>query len=200
VSIPDQKTVFTGDIILQVNQYFRVTSKSDIGSWIASLDKIFKNNTEIKNVVAYHLGVLPGAVLRNFFDSLKTMGHMQRQKKSAVERLRAMISASNVMEAVNKFKDQFLKNRNEEYFIWEGDLLSLTREYMEKEKFDEAMIILKMCEKIFPNSTMVLYNQAKIFAKEGKNHLAIEAYEKMLRIDPTNYYYAEKIFQLKNSK
>jgi|GEM_PF-1958605 len=200
VSIPDQKTVFTGDIILNTDQYQRVTSKSDIGSWIACLDKIFENNSEIKHIVAYHIGVLPRTVLRDFFDTLKKMGHMQRQKKSAVERLRAMISASNVREAVNKFNDQFLKNRNKGYFIWIGDLLSLTREYMGKGKNDEAMIILKMCEKIFPNSAMVLYNQAQIFTKEGKNHFAIEAYQKMLGIDPTNYYYAEQIFQLKNSK
>ena len=84
----------------------------------------------------------------------------------------------------------FVKN------IW----LSLVTEYREKEKYDEAIMILKMYEKIFPNSTRVLYSQATIFTKEGKNNLAIEAYKKMLSIDPTKYYYAEMIYQLENSK
>jgi glyoxylase-like metal-dependent hydrolase (beta-lactamase superfamily II) len=197
VSIPDQKTIFTGDIILRMDRYQRVTSKYDIGSWIACLDKVFKNNSEIKHVVAYHAGVLPVTVLRDFYDTLKKMETAQREKESAVDRLRVMISGSNVREAIKRFEAQFLKKRNEHYYIWEGDLLILVGEFLEKEKYTEAMIILKMYEKIFPNSTRVLFNQTEIFTKQGKNRLAVEAYQKMLEIDPTNYFYLEKIFHLK---
>ena len=198
VCIPGEKIVFTGDLLLAKDQYHRVKSNSDIESWIACLGKIVKSKNEIKSIVAYHVGILPGTVLSNFYDSLKAMRNEQLQKKSAVDSLRAMISILNLQDAVNKFEDQFLKNRNEEYFIWEGDLLSLAKEYEDTEKYDEAIMILKMGEKIFPNSTRVLYGQARIFTKEGENHLAIEAYKKMLSIDPTNYYYVEMIFQLKN--
>lgn len=177
-----------------------MNSKSEIEPWIASLDRITKSNNEVKNVVAYHVGVLPGVVLRDFQDSLRTMRNEKRQKKSAVDNLRAMSSTLNVQEAVNKFEDQFLKNRNEMYFIWEGDLLSLSGDYQEKEKYSEALILLKMYEKIFPNSTRVLYSQANIFTVEGEQVLAIEAYKKMLRIDPTNFYYVEKIVQLENGQ
>ncbi|MFC1726557.1 hypothetical protein ACFL4T_13120, partial [candidate division KSB1 bacterium] len=200
ISIPDESVVFMGDIIFPNDRYQRVTSKSDIGIWIGCLDKIVKSNSEIKSVVAYHVGVLPGKDLIAFHDSLKTMRNEQLQKKSAVVSLKEMIAASNVQDALNKFEDQFLKNRNENYFIWEGDLLSLATEYRQKEKYDEAILILKMYEEIFPNSTRPLYYQAIIFTKRGENHLAVEACKKMLNIDPTNYYYAEMIFELENSK
>jgi len=200
VSIPEENIVFMGDIIQAFDRYHRVNSKSEIEPWIASLDRIAKSNNDVKNVVAYHVGVLPGVALRDFQDSLRTMRNEQRQKKSAVDSLRAMSSTLNVQEAVNRFEDQFLKNRNEKYFIWEGDLLSLAGDYQEKEKYGEALILLKMYEKIFPNSTRVLYSQANIFTVQGEHRLASEAYKKMLRIDPTNFYYVEKIFQLENGQ
>jgi tetratricopeptide (TPR) repeat protein len=200
VSIPEENIVFMGDIIQAFDRYHRVNSKSEIEPWIASLDRITKSNNDVKNVVANHVGVLPGVVLSDFQDTLRTMRNEQRQKKSAVDSLRAMSSTLNVQEAVNNFEDQFLKNRNEMYFTWEGDLLSLADAYREKEKYSEALMLLKMYEKIFPNSTRVLYSQANIFTVEGEHHLAIEAYKKMLRIDPTNFYYVERIFQLENGQ
>ena len=45
-----------------------------------------------------------------------------------------------------------------------------------------------------------MFSQANIFSGQGKNHLAIDAYEKMLRIDPNNFYYVEKIFELERSQ
>ena len=198
VSIPEENIVFMGDIIQAFDRFFRVNSKSEIDPWISSLDRIINNNNEVKKVVAYHVGVLPGAVLRDFRESLIAMRNEQRQKKTAVDSLRAMIATSTVQEAVIRFEDQFLNNTNDTFFIWEGDLLSLAVDYQEKEKYSEALMLLKMYEKIFPNSTRILFSQANIFASEGRNSLAIDAYKKMLRIDPTNFYYVEKIFQLKN--
>ncbi len=198
ISIPKENVVFTGDIIFPNDRYQRVNSKSDIGRWIDCLDKIVNSNNELKSVVAYHVGVLPGKDLNVFHDSLKTMRNEQLQKKSAVVRLKELIVASNVQEALDKFEDQFLKNSKKNYFIWEGDLLSLATEYRQKEKYDEAILILKMYEEIFPHSTRPLYFQAVIFTQKGKNHLAVEALRKMRKIDPTNHYYAEMIFQLEN--
>lgn len=200
VSIPEEHTVFTGDVIFPNDPYQPVKSKSDIGSWIACLDKIFENNIEVKHVVAYHVGILPGAALREFYDTLKKMGDIQRQKKSAVDQLREMISASSIKEAVKNFEDRFLKNRNDGYYIWEGDFLALANEYRVKKKYDNALVILKMYEKLFPKSTRPLYFQGLIFTTMGKKKPAIEAYQKMLVLDPTNYYYAGLIFQLKNSQ
>ena len=198
VSIPEENIVFTGDLLRAMDQYYDVKSNSDIESWIACLDKIVNSKNEIKNIVAYHVGILPGSILIDFYNSLKAMRNEQRHKKSAVDSLREMLSVLNIQDALTKFEDQFIKNRNEECFIWEGDLLSLAKEYEDKEKYDKAVKILKMSEKIFPNSTRILYGQARIFTELGENHLAIEAYKKMLSIDPTNYYYVEMIFQLKN--
>ena len=42
----------------------------------------------------------------------------------------------------------------------------------------------------------VLYNQAAIFTKEEKNQLAVEVYKKILKLDPTNYSCAVRIYQL----
>ena len=189
-----------GDIIQAFDRFFSVNSKSEIDPWISSLDRIINDDNEVKKVVAYHVGVLPGAVLRDFRASLIAMRNEQRQKKTAVDSLRAMIATSTVQEAVIRFEDQFLNNTNDTFFIWEGDLLSLAVDYQEKEKYSEALMLLKMYEKIFPNSTRILFSQANIFASEGRNSLAIDAYKKMLRIDPTNFFYVEKIFQLKNGR
>jgi tetratricopeptide (TPR) repeat protein len=199
VSIPEEKVVFMGDILMSRDQYHRVSSKSNIEHWIHSLDKVYKNNSDIKKVVAYHVGVLAGKALKNFQNSLKARRREQRQKKSAVDSLRAMISESNVQEAVNMFEDKFLRNKNKDFYIWEGDFLSLISEYQEEEKYDEALKMLKMHEKLFPNSTRGLFSQARIFTKQGKNQLAIEAYKKMLSLDPANYYYVEMIYRLENS-
>jgi tetratricopeptide (TPR) repeat protein len=199
ISIPEEKVVFMGDIIQAFDRFFRVNSKSDIAPWISSLERISNNNGEVEHVVAYHVGVLPGTVLRDFQLSLRTMRYEQMKKRSAVDVLTAMLSKFDVQEAANRFEERFLTNKNESYFIWEGDLLSLTTDYQAREKYSEALILLKMYENIFPKSTRALYSQANIFTLEGKNNLAIDAYEKMLRIDPANFFYVEKIFQLENS-
>jgi len=200
ISIPEENIVFTGDILLPFDQYYRVNSKSKFDPWITSLDKILKNNNELKSVVSIHAGILPGAVLRDFHDSLKTMRNDQRQKRSAVDSLRSMISASGVQEAVNKFEDQFLKNRNDEYYVWEGDLISLAKEFQDEEKYDEAILILKMCEKIFPNAVEVLFLQGRTFMKNGEKQFAVEAFKKILHINPVDVTVADLIFQLENSK
>ena len=200
VSIPEENIVFTGDLLRRRDQYSDLESKSDFDPWISSLDKILRRNNDVKNVVAYHEGVLPGAVLSDFHNSLINMRDDQRQKVSAVDSLRSMISASGLQEAVNKFESQFLNSRNKEYFIWEADLISLAKEYQEKEKYDEAQIILKMCEKIFPNSTTVLYRQGAFFMEAGKTKHAIEVYKKLLRIGPISIFLVDRIYQLENSK
>lgn len=197
VSIPEENIVFTGDILIPFNQYFKVNSKSDISSWVNCLNEVVNNN-EIKNVVAYHMGVIPSKVLEKFHDSLKTMQNDQKFKKNAIESLQTMIFTSNVRIAINKFVGLFVKKRNPDYYIWEGDLMMLALEYGKKGKLDNAIMILKLAEKLFPNSTMVLFNQATIFNQQKKNNLAIEAYKKMVRIEPSNYYYASLIYQLEN--
>lgn len=200
VSIPDENIVFIGDILLPGDQYYRVTSKSKFDPWVSSLDKILRNNNKLKSVVSIHAGILPGSVLRDFHDSLETMRNEQRQKRSAIDNLRSMISASSVQQAVNKFEDRFLKNRNEEYFIWEGDLYSLAKEFQEKGKSDEAILILKTCEKMFPNAVNALFLLGRIFMETGKKQPAIETFKKILSIDPLEIFALDLVYQLENSK
>lgn len=188
VSIPEENIVFTGDILNPRYQYIPVNSKSDIEPWIDCLNKIIKSNREIKSVVAYHVGVLPGRALYEFHNSLKNMRDEQQQKKSAVDSLRSMISEFGIQKAAKIFENQYLINKNKEYFIWEGDLISFAREFQEKKQYNEAIIILKMCEKIFPNSVSVFNRLAYTFKKAGKKKLAIEAYKKALCLNPGGFY------------
>ncbi|MCK5148637.1 MBL fold metallo-hydrolase [bacterium] len=200
ISIPAENIVFTGDILEKADhQYsYGVNSESDFDPWISSLDKILQNNNDIENIVTMHYGILPGVLLSDFHNTLKNMRDDQQQKTSAVDSLSAMIASSNVQEAVNKFEHQFPKNRQMEYFVWAGDLNSLAREYQGKEKYDEAQIILKMWEKRFPNSTAVLYSQVSIFMEVGKTESALKSLKKLLRMNPSSCWAAEKIYQLEN--
>lgn len=199
VSIPEENAVFTGDIIFPRDRYQFVTATSDIRTWVGCLEKVFKNNPDIKHVVAYHIGVKPVAILKDFFETLKKMGNIQQQKGSAIDVLKEMISASGVGQAVKNFQERFVKKNDDRYYIWEGDLLSISMEYLEKEKYVDALIILKLAEKLFPDSSRPLFHQARIFTRQRKKQLAIKTYRKILPMDPDNYYYAELIFQLKNN-
>ncbi len=200
ISIPEENIVFTGDIVRRLSQYsYGVNSKSDFEPWISSIDKILQKNNNVKSVVTIHSGILPGSAFSEFHKTLKKMRDDLQKKESAVDNLRGMISKSGFLKAKNKFESQFLKNKNEEYFIWEADLILLAEEYRKKKEYKEAQIILKMCEKIFPNSTNVLYRQGALFIEAGKTKRAVEAYKNALKIDPLSAGAAGRIFQLKNS-
>lgn len=199
VSIPEENAVFTGDIIFPRDRYQFVTATSDIRTWVGCLESVFKNNPDIKHVVAYHIGVKPVTILKDFFETLKKMGNIQQQKGSAIDVLKEMASVSGVGKAVEYFQDRFVKKNDDRYYIWEGDLLSISMEYLEKEKYEDALIILKLAEKLFPDSTRPLFHQARIFTRQRKKQLAIKTYRKIQPMDPDNYYYAELIFQLKNN-
>lgn len=203
ISIPAEKLVFTGDIIAQ-KDFFAESSfnaKSSFTPWIACLDKIFQNNRNINNVVTFHFGVLPGTVLSDFYYSLKSMQKDQQQKMNAVGNLRSMISELGLKKAEKKFEFQFMRKKENKYFIWEREMISLAKEYQREKKFNEAIVVLSLCKRIFPESATANNMLGANFKMIGKKNRAIQAYKKCLEIGPINVSStADKIFQLENSK
>ncbi|MCK5148636.1 MBL fold metallo-hydrolase [bacterium] len=201
VSIPEEQVVFMGDLARQYDQYYPVNSKTSgqyFDSWIQSLTQILKTNGNVRHIVAYHEGILPGKHLISFHNNLMKMQNNFQHNKSAVDSLRILISESGLPKALDLFENQFIDKKNTSFYIWIGDLMALVGEFQENGQYDEAVSLLKMCEKAFPNSSMAISRQGRIFVEKGDRKSAIEIYKRYLHKKPDNYYTIARIFKLEN--
>ncbi len=134
ISIPEEKVVFTGDLVHLRNQYALENSESNFDPWIVCLAEMFQANNDVKHVVAYHQGLIPETTLFDFHTVLKNMRENQQKKANAVNELRSMISQRSLKDAVQEFRDRFVTRRNKEYYIWEADMTLLAGEYQAQKK------------------------------------------------------------------
>src|ERR1035437_191226 len=74
-------------------------------------------------------------------------------------------------------------------FLMNNAFISLSAEKISLKKYDEALIVLKKAENIYPNDSKIYNNMAYIYISRGKNDSAIVCLNKAISIEPNSASY-----------
>ncbi|MFC2119239.1 hypothetical protein ACFLTI_08690 [Bacteroidota bacterium] len=110
--------------------------------------------------------------------------YSQENKQNAAAIIEKIINENDVDEAQQKFK-QILSARND-YIINENEFNSLGYRYAQQEKYNEAITVLKMNIKAFPDSWNVYDSLGEIFSWINNNDQAVVNLKKSLELNPDN--------------
>ncbi|MFC2103743.1 serine hydrolase [Bacteroidota bacterium] len=106
-------------------------------------------------------------------------------KKSISKVISKEINSNGIESAVNKFNELKESNSNE-YNFSEQQLNSAGYELINAEQYLDAVAILKLNVKSFPESANVYDSLAEAYMLKGDKELAIENYKKSLELNPEN--------------
>ena len=108
----------------------------------------------------------------------------QEKKENAAKLIEMIITENGLEEAITKF-DEILSNRDH-YILNESELNTLGYRYASQHKYNEAISVLKMNVKAFPDSWNVYDSLGEIYSWIKYNDQAIENLNKSLEINPNN--------------
>ena len=120
-------------------------------------------------------------------------------KLSINDTLYAAIIKDGIDKAVELY-DHLMKNRFEEYAFREGALNTLGYKLMNENKLNEAIEILKLAVREYPQSFNVYDSLGEAYMNAGNNEKAIENYEKSIELNPGNKSGQENLNKLKGKK
>ena len=116
-------------------------------------------------------------------------------RRSIAEAIRDAATKSGTDAAWQQLRD--LRQKNEEYYLSEGEVNSLGYEFLGQGKMTEAIEIFKMNVEAFPNSFNVYDSLGEAYAAAGQKELAIKNYEKSLELNPKSQTGIEALKKLK---
>lgn len=198
IYIPEEHVLFTGDVLRPAVSFSHFTSDSDFLPWIRAIEKLDIQPDGLK-IVTNHNGVLSGHHLTKFLDSLKTMVVIKKNRINGVVQLRSMFTSMTFDQSMDRFNNEILKDKDDRYYLWEGDFSALIGDLLDEGKYEEAFEIASLCEEIFPKSTNIVYWKADVLMKKGDTPSAIRAFKKALEMDPVSSYAADMIYRLENN-
>jgi CubicO group peptidase (beta-lactamase class C family) len=116
-------------------------------------------------------------------------------KQPIAKVLGRMIATSGIELAVAKYRD--LKNQPQDYDSSEPQLNTLGYRLMQQGKIKEAIRVLQLNVEAYPQSGNVYDSLGEAYMKSGDKELAIENYEKSLKLDPGNANAVEMLKKLR---
>jgi predicted alpha/beta superfamily hydrolase len=84
-------------------------------------------------------------------------------------------------------------------FLAERDMLMFGHRFLENNDIAEALALFKYAVTVYPNSWKAYNSLAEAFQKNGQFDLAVENYEKSLKLNPDNNNAKEKLKQIKKN-
>jgi hypothetical protein len=109
------------------------------------------------------------------------------------------IVSNSIEETINKYKE--IKNSDpQNWKIQESRFVSLGYRFLNSDRITEAVNIFKINTALYPQSWNTYDCLGEAYAKAGNKDLAIENYEKSLKLNPTSKSSIEAIKQLKGDK
>lgn len=117
--------------------------------------------------------------------------------KTPIDRvLYKAIAKDGLEEAVKQYYD-LKKNHPEDYAFQESLLNNLGYNLMQQGKLKEAIRVFQLNVEAYPSSSNVYDSLGEAYMKSGHKALAIENYEKSLKLDPGNTNAVEMLKKLK---
>jgi CubicO group peptidase (beta-lactamase class C family) len=116
-------------------------------------------------------------------------------RQSLSDRLAVLIKENGLTRALATFRE--LKARTTEYYMSEGEINQLGYTLMQSGKVREAIEVFKLNVEAFPKSWNVYDSLGEAYMNEGQKELAIENYEKTVKMNPANSGGVEALKKLK---
>jgi predicted Zn-dependent protease len=116
-----------------------------------------------------------------------TCHHGLNRPRQLEDVLQTEIDKKGIQSAIAKYSD--LRKQYENSFTFdfrEGSLNNLAQRLMTAGKMDEALEILKLNAKNYPDSSMTYTIIGQVNEKKGNKADAVEAYKKAVALDPEN--------------
>ena len=96
-----------------------------------------------------------------------------------------IIRTDGLEAAVSKYHE-LQKSLPDDYFFNEGSFNALGYQFLNEEKYKEAIVIFQLNVETYPDSWNVYDSLAEAFMKKGDKDLAIKYYNKSLELNPHN--------------
>jgi len=107
----------------------------------------------------------------------------------------AILKESNY-DAANSEINSIISNKNEFEFI-EQEFNALGYQLLEQKRINDAIEIFEITAKTFPDSWNVFDSLGEAYMASGNNQLAIESYERSLKLNPGNENATEMLKKMK---
>ena len=198
--IPEESALLTGDLLNSLYSFsFPVNKISNIPELISLFQYILKRDPNLKYIITSHGGVFSGSDLKETIKILQQQYNELNKKFSAVAYLMNRLITEDIEAALNSYENEPAK-RSEKYYKSEEEFNTLAEMLVSKADLDNALGVLKLTLKEFPNSILAYDNLARTYLKKGDYINAIRYYEKSLELFPENKYTRAIIEELQSDK
>jgi hypothetical protein len=120
-------------------------------------------------------------------------------QKPLTEILDEALTEGGVDLAVKRF-NEFISQPVHKYASTEQSLLEAGQRLLNEKKNDDAAVLFQINVAQNPNSFQAYFALGEAYARAGKKELAIENFEKSLRINPKNYTVLQRHKQVKENR
>jgi glyoxylase-like metal-dependent hydrolase (beta-lactamase superfamily II) len=130
-------------------------------------------------------GLEPEQLRRDHQQSLSYVWRRILEMQSAATAVEQIISESGIDAALKKYQEMY-SNQEEKYYFDEREFNGLGYRLLQGNRIPEAIEILKLNVKMYPDSWNVYDSLGEAYMNAGETELAIKNYEKSLEINPQN--------------
>ena len=191
--IPELGLIFIGDILPEIDYTASITSRHDLGNAVNVLDEVIKTCGEINHVITIHAGILPSGNLISFRNKLLSMSAEKQTKISAMNKSEEVADKNKLNDISVIARNLF---NNNDYYLWEGDLLNLADKLFNNEKQQEGLALFALNAELFTESVDAYDWLGDAYFKIEQFERAKAAFEKALEIYPVDSFAADMIYQI----
>jgi len=203
IYIPEEQVVFTGDLFGEAgNVGFDDINKTAVNNWYSALNSVLLPENEIKYVVRGHnRTTMNREVLTIFYNNVKSLWDKFNEGKELynAENLKQILDKSGLDSSIAEFH-KLRTTEKDKYFFLEGGLNNVAYDLLNQNKVKEAIEIFKMNVELFPESFNVYDSLGEAYMKAGNKELAIENYEKSLKLNPESQSGKDALKRLNEQK
>ncbi len=124
------------------------------------------------------------------------LGYVPR--KSLAETLKEALTEGGVELAVKRFRE-FKAQPINRYASTEQTLLEAGQRLLNEKKPEQALVLFQLNAEENPHSNLAYFALGEAYFRAGNKKLALENFEKSLRINPKNYEVSERYRQIKGN-
>ena len=121
------------------------------------------------------------------------------EQKSAALVLEQIIAESGIQTALEKYKGMD-SGEDSQYYFDETEFNRLGYRLLQSKRIEEAIEVFKLNIKMYPDSWNVYDSLGEAYMENGQNDLAIEYYQKSLRLNPQNTNAVSMLERIKKKK
>ena len=199
IYIPEEKFVATGDIFTSSSHFgFSLNQMADLDRLVETINRLVMKNINIEFVIPAHSEILTRADLLSLRDRLVDKLSEFKNIKSAARLLEKFIENHGIALALKKLEKATIDNYNLNFSEKEFDILGYRLRGMGK--ITEAIEVLKLNIKNYPNSANAYDSLAETYLSQCDYDSAIQYYTKSLKLYPLNKNASDLISEINDIK